>query len=87
MTLSVQFSSYVQHIENTTFPCWHQPPIFHLGINFLTVFGLTSYSGEGFPFGLKLLKKKFCSDKIVPKHKFLFKLSLVFVADIIVIVF
>ena len=34
-------------------------PIFHLGINFLTVFGLTSFSGEGFPFGLKLLKKKF----------------------------
>ena len=64
MTLSVQFSSYVQHIENTTFPCWHQPPIFHLGINFLTVFGLTSYSGEGFPFGLKLFKKKFMLDLI-----------------------
>jgi hypothetical protein len=32
-------------------------PIFHLEINFLTVFdfGLTSFSGEGFPFGLKLL--------------------------------
>ena len=37
MTLSVQFSSYVQHIENTTFPCWHQPPIFHLGINFQNI--------------------------------------------------
>ena len=62
MTLSVQFSSYFQRIENTTFPCWHQPPIFHLGINFLTVYGLTSYSGEGFPFGLKLLKKMFMLD-------------------------
>ena len=30
-------------------------PIFHLEIFFLTVFGLTSFSGEGFPFGLKLL--------------------------------
>jgi hypothetical protein len=64
LTLSVQFSSYVQHIENTTFPGWHQPPIFHLGINFLTVFGLTSYSGEGFPFGLKLLKNMFMLDLV-----------------------
>jgi hypothetical protein len=30
-------------------------PIFHLEKKFLTVFGLTSFSGEGFPFGLKLL--------------------------------
>jgi hypothetical protein len=64
MTLSFQFSSYVQHIENTTFSCWHQRPIFHLGINFLTVFGLTSYSGEGFHFGLKLLKKMFMLDLV-----------------------
>jgi hypothetical protein len=34
-------------------------PIFHLEINFLTVFGLTSFSSEGFPFDLKLPLKKF----------------------------
>jgi hypothetical protein len=34
----------------------HFLPIFHLEINFLTVLGLTSFSGERFPFGLKLLK-------------------------------
>jgi len=33
-------------------------PIFHLGINFHTIFGLTSFSGKGFPFDLTLLKKK-----------------------------
>jgi hypothetical protein len=59
MSLSVQFFSYVQHIgtPHSLVLIMHQllSPIFHLEINFLTVFGLTSFSGEGFPFGLKLL--------------------------------
>jgi hypothetical protein len=38
--------------------------IFHLEINFLTVFGLTSFSGKGFPFGLKLFKKNFMLDLV-----------------------
>jgi hypothetical protein len=39
-------------------------PIFYLEINYLTVFGLTSFSGEGFPFVLKLFKKNFMLDLV-----------------------
>jgi hypothetical protein len=51
MTLSVQFSSYVQHkgTPHSLVLIMHQllSRIFHLEINFLIVFGLTSFSGEG----------------------------------------
>ena len=39
-------------------------PYFHLGIKFLTVLWLTSFAGEGFPFGLKLLKTIFMLDLV-----------------------
>jgi hypothetical protein len=41
-------------------------PIFHLKINFLTVFGLTSFSGEGFPFGLSVFMETLKTCALVP---------------------